>query len=191
MKTKLIAIGLVKPNKGQIPGVPANPRTIKDEKFQQLCNSIAALPEMMELRPIIVFPVGKLYVAIAGNQRLEGCRELKWDKVPCIMLPTDTPAKKLKEIAIKDNVASGDDDLEALSEEWDFEELKDWGFPVNLLEPDEMTELDQSDGTKNLSHMKQVRLSYSEKDYITVTEALGKIADTPEHAVWKLLELEK
>ncbi len=33
---------------------PNNPRIIKDEAFEKLCNSIESFSEMMELRPIIV-----------------------------------------------------------------------------------------------------------------------------------------
>ena len=146
---------------------------------------------MMDLRELIVFPWKSKFIAIAGNQRLLACKELKWDKVPCKVLPADTPAAKLKEIAIKDNIASGDDNLEALSEEWDFEELKDWGFPVDLLDIDQEEETEQEAGAGNFEHMKRITLKYSERDHERVKTALQAIADTPEHALLKLLNLEK
>ena len=38
----------------QIEVNSANPRTISEEKFTKLVNSILALPKMLELRPIVV-----------------------------------------------------------------------------------------------------------------------------------------
>lgn len=191
MKRRLISIDLLLNNDGQIKGVPANPRTIKDEKFQKLCKSIGDLPEMMELRELIVFPWKSKFIAIAGNQRLSGCRELKWDKVPCKVLPPETPAAKLKEIAIKDNIASGEDDIEALETDWNLGELEEWGFPVELLSHDQDEEAEQEAGAGNFEHMKRITLKYSEAEHEQVKKALQAIADTPEHAVLKLLGLIK
>ena len=44
----------------------ANPRTITNEKFQKLVNSVLALPKMLELRPIVV---DNMMVALGGNMR--------------------------------------------------------------------------------------------------------------------------
>lgn len=44
----------------------ANPRIIKDEKFDKLINSILVLPKMLELRPIVV---DDTFVALGGNMR--------------------------------------------------------------------------------------------------------------------------
>lgn len=41
-------------NLSQIQVNGANPRIIKDEKFEKLINSILALPKMLTLRPIVV-----------------------------------------------------------------------------------------------------------------------------------------
>lgn len=50
----------------QIQVNSANPRIIKEDKFQKLINSILALPKMLELRPIVV---DDTMVALGGNMR--------------------------------------------------------------------------------------------------------------------------
>lgn len=52
---KNIQIELIETNKGQIEGVPANPRVIKDKKFKKLVKSIEENPEMLDLREILVY----------------------------------------------------------------------------------------------------------------------------------------
>ena len=53
-------------NLSQIQVNGANPRIIKDEKFEKLINSILALPKMLTLRPIVV---DETFVALGGNMR--------------------------------------------------------------------------------------------------------------------------
>lgn len=59
MKTETIKLSQIAVNR-------ANPRTITDENFGRLINSILALPKMLELRPIVV---DDTMVALGGNMR--------------------------------------------------------------------------------------------------------------------------
>lgn len=60
--TKLIPITDIRANTGQIPGVKANPRTIKGEKYDKLKKSLQDNPEMLELRELLVYEhEGKSY----------------------------------------------------------------------------------------------------------------------------------
>lgn len=130
MKTELIEISKLETNEGQIKGLPANPRTISKSDFEKMKKSLQDLPDMMNLREVIVFPHGKNFVAIGGNMRLRAAKELKWDKVPCKVLSADTSVKTLKEIAIKDNGSFGDNDMELIANEWADLPLADWGLDV-------------------------------------------------------------
>lgn len=56
----------LKPNTGQIEGLPANPRTIKDKQFEKLIRSILVFPKMLALNPVKFVQAG---VIIGGNQR--------------------------------------------------------------------------------------------------------------------------
>jgi hypothetical protein len=64
------------PNTGQIPGLPQNPRFIRDERYEKLVRSIQDDPEMLELRECIVYPYAAAYVVIAGNMRLRATIEV-------------------------------------------------------------------------------------------------------------------
>lgn len=130
MQSKSLSISKLKSNTGQIDGLPANPRVIRDEKFQKLVKSIQDDPEMLELRELIVVPSGKIFVVIAGNMRLRAMESLGYKEAPCKVLDADTPVEKLKAYTIKDNVGLGEHDWEQLANEWDADRLGEWGMDL-------------------------------------------------------------
>ena len=130
MRRAEIDISQVHPNKGQIEGLPANPRLIKDGRFRKLVKSIQDLPEMTEARDLLVYPQNGNYIVIGGNMRLRAYQELRWKKVPCCILPEDMPVDKLRAMVIQDNNPFGEDDWDILVNQWDAEELNEWGFDV-------------------------------------------------------------
>ena len=130
MQSQQIKITKLRPNTGQIDGLPKNPRFIRDEKFTKLINSIKEDPEMLELRELIVFPVGKEFVVIAGNMRLRAMSDLGHKEAPCKVLDADTPVEKLRAYTAKDNVGFGEWDWDVLANEWDAEQLDAWGLDV-------------------------------------------------------------
>lgn len=130
MQRSKIDICKVHLNEGQIEGLPRNPRLIKDGKFKKLCKSIQSLPEMTEARDILVYPHNGEYIVIGGNQRLHVYRHLGWQEVSCCILPEDMPIEKLRQMLIQDNNPFGENDWDILANEWDSEELEDWGFDV-------------------------------------------------------------
>lgn len=132
---KELPIELLDENIGQIPDVPANPRRISDEDFELLKNSIKESPEMKNLDEVKVFPYKDRYVAISGNHRLRGYKELKWKNVLCKVLPQDTPTKKLREYIMKENMQYAKNDPYKL-QTWEREELDDWGVDMPIMESD-------------------------------------------------------
>jgi hypothetical protein len=137
MEQQFLPISKLKANTGQIPGLPKNPRVIRDDRFQKLLQSIKDDPEMLSLRELIVYPYEGNYVVIAGNMRLRAIQELGYKECPVKVLFEDTPVEKLKAYTIKDNVPYGDNDWSVLSDEWDTEQLSEWGLEEqNLLDDD-------------------------------------------------------
>lgn len=61
-----IPIKNLKRNTGQIPGVPKNPRIIKDNNFKKLQQSIEEDPDMLQLREILVYQYNGENVIIGG-----------------------------------------------------------------------------------------------------------------------------
>ena len=149
MERQRIDISKVFANEGQIDGLPRNPRTMRKEKFRKLMKSIRELPEMTEARDLLVVPHGDGYVVIGGNMRLQAYRELGWNEVPCCILPEGMPADKLREIVIQDNNPFGETDWDMIANEWDVEELKDWGVDLpeswNTSEAEEQKEAEEDD----------------------------------------------
>jgi hypothetical protein len=148
MEIKRLDIKYLKNNTGQIKGLPKNPRILKDEKFNKLVKSIQDNPEMLDLRELIVYDNNGEMIVICGNMRLKAMKELKYKDAPCKVLSTDTDVEKLKAYTIKDNVSFGENDWDTLANEWDSEQLVDWGLDVPIF-LDEPTDEDLiSDGKK-------------------------------------------
>lgn len=128
----MLSIGLLEYNKGQLKGLPKNPRFFRDYRYEALKKSIEESPEMLDLREAIVYPLdGGRYIVVCGNLRLRACKDLGFTEVPCKVLGIDTPMKKLREYASKDNVISGENDFDVMRNKWDCTELQGWGveFP--------------------------------------------------------------
>lgn len=105
---------------------PKNPRIIKDDRFELLKKSIGQFPQMMELRPIVVDNDGMI---LGGNMRFQAAKDLGWKEVP-IIRAADLTEEQKKEFIIKDNVPFGEWDWEVLANEWDQQELAEWGLEV-------------------------------------------------------------
>jgi hypothetical protein len=119
MKTEIVKISEVKTN-------PNNPRIIKDDKFQKLVNSIKEFPKMLEIRPIVV---NDDMIVLGGNMRLKACKEAGLKEVP-IIKASDLTEDEQRQFIIKDNVSGGEWDWEILANEWDVEQLEEWGLDV-------------------------------------------------------------
>ena len=123
----ILETSLLDYNKGQLKGLPKNPRFFRDYRYEAMKKSIEESPEMLQLRELIVFPHLDRYIVVCGNLRLRACKELGYTQVPCKILAADTAVKKLREYATKDNVNFGENDLDIMCNEWDKTELSDWG----------------------------------------------------------------
>lgn len=130
-----IDLDLIEANTGQIEGVPDNPRTYSNSQMESMIKSLKDLPEMLEARPLIVYPSddGK-YIVIGGNRRFDAAKHLKYTHMPCYVLDKNTPAETIRAYLIKDNLAFGDWDISKLIDDWDAPELEDFGFDIALLD---------------------------------------------------------
>lgn len=127
MNSKTTKIGDIKSN-------PNNPRIIKDEKFEQLVQSIKDFPKMLELRPIVV---NDDMIVLGGNMRLKACKAAGLKEVPVIKA-SDLTEDEQKQFIIKDNVGFGEWDWTMLKSEWDEEELKNWGLDIPEFKTEEI-----------------------------------------------------
>lgn len=130
METQQIKINQIDQNKGQIAGLPANPRQWTRDDVERLAKSIEETPELLEARPLIAVPHDGKYIVLGGNLRLAALKRLGRKEAPVYVLPEDTPSDKLREIVVKDNGAFGSWDFDMLANEWDDLPLTDWGVPT-------------------------------------------------------------
>lgn len=133
---------------------PSNPRVLRDEKFAKLKASIQSFPDMLNYRGIVAVTDtdGKLMV-LGGNMRLRALQDLGIKEVP-VMLADHWTEEQRREFIIKDNVGFGEWDYDQLANEWDAEQLADWGLdlPVDfgaetnegLTDPDEVPEVPET-----------------------------------------------
>lgn len=143
MQAKTIKLSDLHLNTGQIKDVPKNPRFIKDERYEALKKSIEDDPEMLQLRELVVYDNNGELVVILGNMRYRAMKELGYKDAPVKVLPPKTDAKKLRAYIQKDNIAFGQNDWDLLGNEWDIEELQDFGLECDFLEKEDDIDLDE------------------------------------------------
>ena len=110
----------------KIKSNPNNPRLIKDDKFHKLVKSIKEFPQMLDIRPIVV---NDDMIVLGGNMRLKACKEAGLKEVP-IIKASELTAEQQREFIIKDNVGFGEWDWDFIANEWDAEQLDDWGLDL-------------------------------------------------------------
>jgi hypothetical protein len=141
--TAFVTVGLdrLEMNTGQIDGLPCNPRSITKDKMDKLKKDLQEYPEMLKLRGLLVYPFGEKYVIIGGNMRYQAMQELGFTTAPCIIIPKEATVEQLKAYTILDNSGFGKWDWDLLANEWDAEQLTDWGVDLPIMEseinPDE------------------------------------------------------
>lgn len=108
---------------------PNNPRNISTDKLEVLRNSIETFPKMMKIRPIVVDEDNQI---LGGNMRYRALIDLGYKKIPSTWVKKAidlTPAEK-REYKIRDNISLGSFDYDMLANEWDVDELIEWGLDI-------------------------------------------------------------
>ena len=113
MKIESIKINKLKP-------ATYNPRQISTKQYNDLKKSIERFGLV---DPIIV---NKDMTIIGGHQRYKICKELKHTEIDCVVL--DLNKEEERELNIRLNKNTGDFDMDILANEFDIDELTDWGF---------------------------------------------------------------
>ena len=97
-----------------------NPRQISTKQYKDLKESIE---KFTLCDPIII---NKDMTVIGGHQRLKICKELRYTEIDCVVL--DLTKDEEKELNVRLNKSGGEWDMDLLANEFEIEELKDWGF---------------------------------------------------------------
>ena len=113
MKVKKIDINKLQP-------ASYNPRQISTKQYKDLKESVNRFGVV---DPIII---NKDMTVIGGHQRLKVCKDLKHTEIDCVVL--DLTKEEERELNIRLNKSGGEFDLDILANEFEIQELKDWGF---------------------------------------------------------------
>ena len=113
MNIELIEINKLKP-------ATYNPRQISTKQYKDLKQSIE---KFGLVDPIIT---NKDFTIIGGHQRYKICKELKHKQIDCVVL--DLSKEEERELNIRLNKNTGEFDMDILANEFDIDNLVDWGF---------------------------------------------------------------
>ena len=140
---------------------------------------------MLEIRPIVV---NQDMIILGGNMRYKASVEAGLKELPIIV--ADLTHEQQREFLIKDNISGGEWDWDILANEWNAEELKDWGLDV--WQTNDNIDLDDFFEENNVAkeeNKSTIVLNYTEEDYALVIEAFEKHNGSREQIVFKLLGL--
>lgn len=129
-QVQMLPMSSVEVNAGQLEGLPANPREIRDEKFEKLKANIQKYPELLEYRSLMVYPMPN------GKH----------------IIPAETPVEKLGAYTILDNNGFGKWDWDLLANEWSDWNMEDLGLDWEFAGFGEMEENDKAKEDKVQEH---------------------------------------
>jgi hypothetical protein len=150
----------------------SNPRLIQEDQFKKLVSSLKEFPEMLEARPIVVDPNN---VILGGNMRYRAALEIGLKEIPVYVASWEEA--KQRQFVIKDNVPFGSWDWNVLANEWNAEELNDWGLNTFFDDGDINTFFDDPELPEpNLKSASALLLQYTPEEFEQITEALDNLA---------------
>ena len=161
-----------------------NPRRLTTKQYSDLK---ASLEKFGIVDPIII---NSDNTVIGGHQRLKIVRELGATEVPTVRV--NLSKEDERELNIRLNKNTGEFDLDILANNFDMEELKDWGFKdidfglnIDKINPQDewegMPEFNQEDKTPQ----KQIIVSFkNEKDMQLFSELIGQKLTNKTRSIW-------
>jgi ParB-like chromosome segregation protein Spo0J len=167
----------IKPN-------PNNPRVLRDDKFQNLKQSITEFPKMLSLRPMVI---DENNVVLGGNMRLRALQELGFNEIDeaWVKRSSDLTEEEKKRFIIADNIAFGEWDWDTLANDWEVVDLEAWGLEIPQFDTVEEEVIEEEEEQSNV-----IELKFNNEYYNIVKAKLNAISGSPEWAVLKLLGVE-
>ena len=190
---------------------PANPRIIRDEKYRVLVRSVAQFPKMLDKRGIVVdrskmilggnqrwraildilkMPENELLEILQGRtaefQLWEQLREKKAVPDNWIVDGSDFTEEEIRRFIIADNVEFGEHDWDMLANQWDADDLANWGVDVPGF--DDYSGKNKEIDTDAMADEMILSFKFQPEQYFEVKAALEEIGETPEAALLTLLE---
>ena len=147
---------------------PTNPRLIKEERFKALVRSLEHLPDFSAVNALKLDENNKI---VGGNMRYKAMKHLGWKWATVQVYDREYHAQTIsflelgksyedviREMIIKDNRSFGEDDFDILANDWDAEELNEWGLDVWTGEPEETQGLTDPDDVPEVPEEAKTKL---------------------------------
>lgn len=126
--------------------LPKNPRKLTKHEEQQLTESINKFGVADKLI------VNTDNTIIGGHQRFRILKKIGYKEVECLIPDRTLTEKEVEEMCIRLNRNSGEFDFDILANEFEIEELLDWGFEekdfVGSLKPEVLKKEDKPEKEK-------------------------------------------
>ena len=123
--------------------------------------------------------------------RLKACKEAGLKEIP-IIKASDLTEEQQREFIIKDNVGFGEWDWELIANEWDSEELSDWGLDVWQV-PENNGSLDdffeKSNEEEEREPIMKIILEFTKDQHDRVIQKFLEIGGSKESIILNLLNL--
>jgi DNA modification methylase len=161
LSSKPMKLSAIRPN-------PTNPRLIKEERFKALVRSLEHLPDFSAVNALKLDENNQI---VGGNMRYKAMKHLGWKWATVQVYDREYHAQTIsflelgksyedviREMIIKDNRSFGEDDFDILANDWDAEELNEWGLDVWTGEPEETEGLTDPDDVPEVPEEAKTKL---------------------------------
>jgi len=118
-----------------------NPRQLTQTQYEQLQTSLEKFG-LIE-KPIV--NADSAHTVIGGHQRLRILRDSGLDEIECWVPSRELSQREIEEANVRLNKATGDWDWDVLANEFEVDDLLDWGFSEVELQIDDWLGGDDSD----------------------------------------------
>ncbi len=162
----------IKPN-------PNNPRVLRDERFAKLKQSIQEFPKMMSLRPMVIDSGG---IILGGNMRYRALQDLGFKEIQedWVKRAEELTEEEKQRFIIADNVGFGDWDWDALGNDWEAEQLTDWGLEIpGWAVQDEGEDFELKDGDRE--PFQQMTFTVADEQGTVIKNAIADMKETQEY----------
>lgn len=130
-----ISLEKLEVNKGQLEGLPENPREMTEREFKLLKANIRKYPKLLNKRGLLVYPLKNgNYIIIGGNMRYEALKELKYKSAPGQVIEKETDIETLKAYTLIENKHYGKWDWDAIANQWEELQLEEIGIELPIFE---------------------------------------------------------
>lgn len=135
---------------------------------------------MLSLRPIVI---DENNVVLGGNMRLRALQDLGYTDIDdtCVKYAKDLTEEEKQRFIIADNVAFGEWDWDTLANDWEVEQLSDWGLEIPQFDRPEDFDEDFTLPEGDKEPFQQMTFTLADEQATVLQNAIAEIKRTEEY----------